>query len=163
MQLPHKVAVVLVIALIAHIAFYYPILPEIMATNFGAGGRPQGWMSKSTFILFETGLILFVGFLMFGLPRLIKNIPPSLVNIPNRHYWLAKGRKEKTVTLLHREMGWVFAGLLALFILVNQLVFRANIGDEKRLSGWFMVVFVGFLLFVAIWVIRFIIIFRKPE
>lgn len=163
MQLPHKISVVSFTALIAHFAFYYPRLPEIIATNFGGGGRPQGWMSKSTFILFELGLVLLIGFMMFGLPRLIKNIPNSLVNMPNRHYWLADDRKEKTLMILQREMGWVFVGLLAFFIAVNHLVFEANLADPKRLSDWFLFVFVGFLLFVTVWGIRFLIIFRKPK
>ncbi len=163
MQLPHKIALILFIALMAHFAFYYPSLPEIIATNFGGGGKPQGWMSKSTFILFDTGLVLLVGFLMFGVPLLVKNIPHSLVNIPNRHYWLAEGRKEKTVALLHREMGWIFVGFLCFFIVVNHLVFQANLSDPIRLSSWFMVILIGFLVFIAIWVFKFLIIFRKPK
>lgn len=162
-QLPHKIAGFLFVVLLAHFAFYYPSLPDFIATNFRGDGEPQGWMSKNTFILFELGLVLFLGFLKFGLPRLVKNIPPSLVNIPNRHYWLAADRKEKTLALLDREMGWFFAGLLAFFILVNHTVFQANISEPKRLSGWFMIIFVGFLLFVVIWGIKFLFIFRKPS
>ncbi|NNF00897.1 MAG: DUF1648 domain-containing protein [Pyrinomonadaceae bacterium] len=163
LQLPHKIAVVLFVLFLAHFAYYYPSLPEYIASNFRGDGQPQAWMSRSTFILFESGLLLIIAFMMFGLPRLIKNIPPTLVNMPNRHYWLAPERQEKTRAILHREMGWILVGMITFFIAVNHLVFEANLAEPQRLSGWFMVVFIAFLLFVVIWGIRFLIIFRKPK
>ena len=163
MQLPHKIGIFLVLALLVHFAIYYPYLPEIMATHFGAGGEPNGWMSKEGFILFEVVLISFVAFVKFGLPRLIKTVPKSLINIPNRDYWLSAKQRGSTLETLNREMGWVFIGVLIFLITINQLVYQANLDDNKVLSNWILVIFFGFLRFIAIWIVRFFIIFKLPK
>ena len=163
MQLPHFIAVILFLVLLAHFGYYYPILPEMLASHFGLRGKPDGWMSKDGFIVFEVVLLLIIAFLKFGVPHLFKKIPAALVNIPNRHYWLAEERKQHTLEILHREMGWVFVGIVSLMIAVNHLIFQANLSDNKSLPNMFWLVFIGFLVFILIWFFRFKIIFKIPD
>ena len=72
------------------------MLPERLATHFGAGGQPNGWMSRSgytTFIsLFGVALPLFVIVICF----LCRFLPAWTVNIPNREYWLSPERHSQT-------------------------------------------------------------------
>jgi uncharacterized membrane protein len=35
------------------VAIYYPHLPDRVASHFGAGGVPDGWMSKAAFAAFS--------------------------------------------------------------------------------------------------------------
>ncbi len=163
MKTPHYIAIFLIFVLLAHYAYYYPALPEYMSTHFGARGRPDGWMSKTFFIIFQCAILALVAFAKFGLPRLVNNIGKSFINIPNRDYWLEEGRKKETFEVLDREMGWIFVAVVIFFIAVNQLVYNANLSDPQALSGWFLVLFIGFMAVMAVWIVRFFIIFKLPK
>jgi len=108
-----------------------------LATDFGARGTPNGWKSKEGFLFFEIVIIGVIGILQLALPRFLK-VPTSMVNIPNREYWLSDERNEKTLQTLNREMGWVFVSVLAFLISVNHLVYQANLTDGRTLSDSFL-------------------------
>ena len=74
--------------------FYYPQLPDTIATHFAGNGEPNGWSSKSTFFLLMIGIMVFIG-ISLG-PSVLWLWQPGLVNLPNRDYWLAPERNEQT-------------------------------------------------------------------
>ena len=78
-----------------HMAVYYPQLPERMATHFGPNGQADGWMSKSAFTAFFLIMITFMTALMSGIGTLIRVLPPEMINLPNKEYWLAPERRRK--------------------------------------------------------------------
>ncbi len=131
MRLSRIILYFLISFFLAQMVYYYPVLPETMASHFGAFGQPDGWMSKRTFFLLE-GLILIVIVLEFTLlPRLIGKMPMSLINMPNKEFWFAEERRSETLSIIKSYFEWFSISLLALFIAVNQMIFRANINREN--------------------------------
>jgi hypothetical protein len=63
-------------------------MPGVMATHFGASGSANGWQTKTQFFVVEIvmlGVCLLIG---FGIPFIISKAPPSLINLPNKEFWL---------------------------------------------------------------------------
>ena len=152
----------LVIGFIGQIIYYYPNLPEKITSHFNGFGEPDGWMSKSSFIIFE-GVILFLIIAEFTLlPLLIEKIPDSLINLPNKNYWLANDRRAETFSAIRVYFEWFSVGLLGLFIAVNEMVFRANLNQQSLSNSiWFGLI--AFFLFVGIWLVKFLLRFKLPK
>src|SRR5687768_4726464 len=107
---------------LAQSVYYYSALPEKMASHFNAAGEVDGWMSKSSFFIFEGGILLLILAEFTLIPFLIKILPDSLINLPNKDFWLAKERREETFAAIRDYFEWFSILLLALFIAVNQMV-----------------------------------------
>lgn len=162
MRLPRMILFLLFGIFVAQIGYYYLNLPEIVASHFDGAGNPNGWMSKSTFVIFEVFLLFFVvGQFMF-IPRMIGKMPDSLINLPNKKYWLAKERRAETMAIIRDYFEWFSVALLALFIAINQLVFRANMNHENLSDKLTWLIIAVFLAFVFVWLISLVRKFRKP-
>ena len=137
-------------------------MPGVMATHFGASGSANGWQTKGQFFFLEfvmLGVCLLIG---FGVPAIIAAAPPSLVNLPNKDFWLAPVRRDHTLAVFRIQMAWFACALITFLIVVNQLVFNANQSVPHHLNGpQFTMALVAFLAFVAIWTLRLIGYFSK--
>lgn len=161
MSLARAILYILIGIFLAHIVFYYPNLPENVASHFNGLGEPNGWMSKQNFVIFEGVILLIIIFEFTLLPALIKKMPNSLINLPNKDYWLAAERRETTFFTMGKYFEWLSIALLSLFIAINQLVFQANL-TRQNLPGTAMWLILGaFVAFTIIWSIKFVIRFRK--
>jgi uncharacterized membrane protein len=162
MRLSRIVLFFLIGTFVAQAVYYYPVLPDPMASHFDGAGRPDAWMSKRSFFIFEA-LILGLIVLEFTLlPWLIGKMPLSLINMPNKQYWFADERREETLAVIGRFFEWFAAALLALFTAVNQLVFRANL-DGENLSSKMWLILLAFFVFVAVWLVKFFRQFRMEK
>lgn len=160
MDLLKAVLAFLVISFIGQIVYYYPNLPERMASHFNAFGEPDRWMSKSAFMIFEFVVLLLVIAEFTILPLLIKSLPESLINLPNKDYWLAAERREKTFLILKRFFEIFSIILLLLFISINEFVFRSNL-NKQDLSNFVWLILLLFLTFFAFLTFRLISKFKK--
>jgi uncharacterized membrane protein len=83
---------ILVLVAVVQFTYYYPRLPEMVASHFDGEGRPNGCMPKNEFFkMFAVITALIIGIFLL-LPKLIKRVPPSMINLPNKDYWLAPER-----------------------------------------------------------------------
>lgn len=145
-----------------HLAKHYPLMPDRMASHFGAGGVPDGWSSKDHFFLLF-GVMLTVMTAMFGgLAFLIPALPASTINIPNREYYLSPENRERTYGILVSYMLWFGAATTAFMILVAEETFRANLEPSPRLGDGFLIGLVAYLLLAVLGTIVLIMRFRKP-
>lgn len=137
-------------------------MPGVMATHFGASGSANGWQTKGQFFIVELimlGVCLLIG---FGIPFIISKAPPSLINLPNKEFWLAPVRRDHTISVMRMQMAWFACALLTFLIVVNQLVYNANQSAPRHLNGpQFTMALIAFLSFVAIWTIRLVTYFSK--
>jgi hypothetical protein len=111
-----------------------PSLPAVVASHFSAGGVADGFMPRDMYVLFmgavSLGLPLAIGALLSQMHRL----PVSLINIPNRAYWLAPERADASRQYLARH-GNVFMALLVAFMcFVHWQVVDANRTQPPRLA-----------------------------
>ena len=149
------------IVFLAQNAFYYSKLPERMATHFDASGNADGWMPKDAFLVFGLVLVLLVVGQFLILPVLLKKMPVSLINLPNKDYWMAPERREETVSILRSYFEWFGCALLLMFIVINQMAITANLSGA-RLSGASWLAIGGFIVFSVVWTIGLMRKFRKP-
>ena len=141
---------------VAQIFYYYPNLPEMMASHFNGYGAPDGFASKQSFVLLEGVILLVIIFEFALLPLLIEKMPDSLINLPNKDFWLAKERRAVAFLILRCYFEWLSLALLVLFIAVNGLVFRANINHTNLPPLEMWLILGAFLVFVLAWMIKFI-------
>ena len=160
MKLSRAILFCLIGVFVAQFAFYYPNLPESVASHFGADGIADGFMRKSNFAIFEAVLLLLLIGEFTVLPALIEKFPDSLINLPNKNYWLAAERRPATFAVLQSYFEWLSVLLLLLFIAVNQAVFKANINREN-LGSAVLIILILFLAAVTVWMIKFIKHFNK--
>lgn len=162
LSLPRQIALFLTAVFISQISYYYAVLPDPVATHFNSEGVADGFMSKQANLFFDLGLLVFA----FFIPQLntffIAKLPVSLINLPHREYWFADERRAETLKVFKTFFEWLSVAMLALFISINQLLIEANL-NRQPLSDKFWFALGGFLLFMAVWLYKFITRFnQKP-
>lgn len=129
-------------------------LPARVASHFDGGGRPNGWMSRSSYLI-------FVGAFGLGLPailvlgfRALRYLPADLINLPRRDYWLAPERRAATVAALFQRSLWLACLLIAMMLAVHLLVVHANNQVPVRLSTPMILGLMAlFLAGIAAWIL----------
>lgn len=145
-----------------HLVHYYPLMPERMASHFGAGGKADGWSGKDEFFVLMGVMLTVMAGMFGGLALAIPALPVSLVNIPNREYYLSPENRERTYGIIVSFMLWFGAATTAFMILVADQTFHANLEEPHRLGDGFMIGLVAYLVFTVVATIVLILRFRKP-
>jgi uncharacterized membrane protein len=157
MRLPGSIFTALIVYGVMQGHYYASRMPDILATHFGGRGQPNGWQTHSAFLVTEVFVVALATLIGFGVPALMRAIPVSLMNVPNKEYWFAPERRENTLAYFRMTFAWFGCGLLAFLLFVNELVFRANLVTPRRLNTTaFVAVLFTFLAFTAIWIVRLI-------
>jgi hypothetical protein len=135
MRAPLAVIGALMLVAVARCVAVLGTLPPRMASHFDGSGQPNGFMSQgdffSFFALFGGGTVA----LMLAIPWLARAVPPSLINIPNREYWLTPERLPLVQRKLGAWAGWFAASLTAFLVAVLELVLRANLAHKPMANG----------------------------
>ncbi len=92
---------------------YYPLLPDKVASHFGPSGKPDAWSTKSVFVTLYLAVIGGCALFFLGLGFIIRVIPRSLLNLPNKAYWLAEERREQTYDFMLSYTLWFSSATLA--------------------------------------------------
>lgn len=101
--------------------------------------------------------------LMLATSKLTSIIPVRFVNLPNKDYWLADGRKGQSLIYISGCMHIFGIAINLFFLFMNHMVFLANFERPARLNETAVFSALGiFLLFTAAWFFTFIRHFRKP-
>ena len=144
--------------------YYYPQLPETVASHYGPSGSADGWSSKTTFLVLYIGLVCFMAGLFALLPRWVRRLPTSMINIPNKDYWLAPERREQTMQRFADQMLSFGIAVVLVLIVIFQLVFTANLPGSQGFSTTTMAIILGgFLLGVLVWTVRMLRAYRVPR
>jgi uncharacterized membrane protein len=162
MRLSRIIILCLIGVFLVQVGYFYLNLPGVVASHFDGTGNPNGWMSKGAFVIFEIFLLIFVVGQFMLIPRMIEKMPDSLINLPNKGYWLAPERRPATIGIIGIYFEWFAIALLLVFIAVNQLVFHANMSHENLSDKQARLVVGLFLAFVVVWLIKLIRYFYKP-
>ena len=137
-------------------------LPLLVASHFDAGGRPNAFMSRG-------GYTRFVLCLGIGLPVIVVGILTAVysrateLKLPNREYWLAPQRLDRTRAFLVAHGVWFGSLLVILVAMVHWLELAANRQQPPHLSSQsFIAVMIAFLIATAAWVATLMFAFRRP-
>lgn len=152
--------VVLALA-VGQLVYYYPRLPETVASHFDAGGRADDSMSTQMFFTFMA-VITGMTALMTLVISYAAGQTSEGINLPNKAYWLAPERREATLEYLSRTALVFGTATLALLVVMMHLSFRANFSPERSMGNAPWVVMLAYLGFLAVWIGRVFWRFRKP-
>ena len=138
----------LVLAAIAQCIHDYPLLPDRMASHFGASGMPNGWMTKPQFFMTFAILLLPALLVEFWVGRRITNKPDAKLNLPNKEHWLAPERRAETFAYFASFFAWYGCAFLFVVVYTMGLAMRANFVSPPLLpTGPIVAVIGGFVLF----------------
>jgi ABC-type spermidine/putrescine transport system permease subunit I len=158
-------AIILALLCACFLAFWDwsgPQLPERVATHFNVHGESNGWMSRAAdqefMLVFGLTLPLFIVVLNYA----TRFLPPFLVNIPHRNYWLAPERRRETSDYLLRGSLW-FACLAVLFVIgLHYATVQANKQNPPHLSMSLMwAVVAPFIAGTIIYLLALVLHFRR--
>lgn len=156
------VFVLLCLACVAHVLWYYPRLPEQVAHHFGASGRPDAWGHKSQFLVvcLVTAGVMMATFLGLGLA--MQKIPNSLINLPNKDYWLAPVRRQQTLDYMFPQLLWL--GSLTMLLLLDMFhqSFMVHLGKATKLNHFWITMGI-YLILTTVWCIAIYKRFNKKE
>ena len=136
--------------------------PAELATHFGVSGAADAWMSHSSFIFLQIALWLCVTLCFWGGRYLLPLVPPELISVPERDYWLGPSRRAETTA---RIAAWMEAfGVITLLFLmgVNHSLFEANRLPEPRLGTGFFVALCLYFGCTVSWAVALFRVFRRP-
>lgn len=143
-------------------AFYYPQLPAVVASHFDGDGFANGWSSRNVFFTIYLGVVALLIGVFAVLPRWFGERGKLQLNLPNRDYWLAPERRRQTLDFFQRQMLILGIAHLALAIYTIQLAIIANLQQAGRLHGSLIWLLGLYFLFLAAWLTRIYLKFRKP-
>lgn len=158
-----RIFLFLLLVVVLHGIYYYPQLPEQVASHFDARGEPNDWMPRGIFFGVYWGMAGVVALTFLGLPLLLERLPDKLINLPRKDYWLAPERRAETVAYMRREFLWPGCATLIFVIGVFHLAIEANLAATPRLSRWAAWLIVGYVAFMLLWAGRLLFHFwKKP-
>jgi uncharacterized membrane protein len=149
------------LAAVGDLLWLYPHLPAQIATKFNAAGTAIEWSAKEGFLAFHVCLLcLLIGMALAG-RYLVPLIPPHLVNVPRRDYWLAPERQAFT----RRRIGELVLGIcttnLAFVTVLTHLTLRANLATPPMLGREQFYLVGGLFVVFAILIVPEVLFFRK--
>jgi serine/threonine-protein kinase len=121
-------------ALALTLAATYPWMPERVATHFGPDGGPDGWESRSAYATYLLSASVLISALCAGPLYLARKLPDSLINIPERDYWLAPENRDEAHARLFALGLAIATATTVLFIALHLLTVRANRSRPPRLE-----------------------------
>lgn len=154
----------LLLVLAAFVGVTSSTLPPIVASHFASGGTVNGYMPRGVYTVLLLTLIVGVPLLLALLPAAVAGSGGKNLNIPNRDFWLAPQRRERTLAFI-RVHGLWFAAAVAIFMAyVHWLVLQANELRPPHLSvigltSGLMV----FLLILVVWLVVLVAHFRRHD
>ncbi len=146
-------------------AYYYPKLPYKVAIHFNASGFPDNFSGKLFSALMQVGVVIFMALVVFVSDYFIKHGSDNFINIPNRKYWLAPERRERTIDLLSSFVYWLGILTNLFLIFVSQRIINVNLNPEMTLGHHFWAYLTAYLLslFISIWIFFRILNSRKKD
>ena len=153
----------LIAATLAQLAWYYPRLPARVASHFDAAGLAKAFMPKDGFLAIHLVVLGILAVVFLLIPALIGRLPPSMINLPNKDYWLAPERRVHTAQKLQSFLVGFGNVTLLFLLLVFREAMQANLLPSPQLSNRIWV----FLVLLGVWsivgTVRLLRAFRLPD
>jgi uncharacterized membrane protein len=163
-RVPRILFFAIVLAAIAQCVHNFPLLPDRLASHFGASGIPNGWMTKSQFFVTYAVVLLPALIVEFWAHRRIAKTPDAKLRLPNKEYWLAPEHRAETFAYFESFFAWFGCAFLLVEVSAMGLAMRANFETPPVLpTGPIVSVIAGFVLFNVAAVIMMLRRFSTPQ
>ncbi len=147
-HIPRSLFFAILLAGIAECVHDYSSLPDRLASHFSASGIPNGWMTKSQFLITYALMMLPALLIEFWVPYRMASKSEAQLRLPNKEYWLAPERRVATFAYFEGFFSWYGCALLFVEVFAMSLAMRANYDSPPRLpTGPIVSVIIGFVLF----------------
>ena len=131
-------------------------LPQQMATHFDASGHPNGWMSRSSAVVFQGCIGLILPLIIAAVFFTVRFVSPDLIRIPRRDFWFAPERRAETYAYLSCRGFWLASLLVVLQGVVWYQLIEANARNIPQLSTSGLSVVLGvFGVAMLAWIVSF--------
>ena len=155
--------VLLLLAVAAHIAYYYGRVPDSLASHFGGSGRPNAWSSRTAFFGLYAALALLMAAVFGYMPLILARMSASSFNIPHREYWLSGERRAESLAFIGDRMARMGSATLLFMMAMMQLVIVTNFRQPPTLpTAPFLIVMGAYMINLAVWILRFRGHFKRP-
>jgi uncharacterized membrane protein len=154
-RLPRLLFAVLAVGAAIYFSSYYAQMPEVVASHFNGRGVPNGWQTKSAFFGLFVAVSVLAAVVGFGIPRIIASLPPQMINLPNKRYWLAPEHLAETLDFLSAYFAWFGCAAFLVMILTFDYAIQSNLHPNNRPDVsrmWYILA--GFLAFMVVWIAR---------
>jgi uncharacterized membrane-anchored protein YitT (DUF2179 family) len=151
------------VAMVARAVVVWSDLPPVMASHFDAQGVPNGFQSRGAFmsIIFGVQAVMIVAFGVVA--ALLHRIPPSLINLPYREYWLTGDRMHEAIERTATWTAWFGCGTSALIFGVFELALQANLTRTPLDSTLMWLLLGGFFVGAGVGVVRLFASLKPPH
>ena len=162
MKLPVGILAVLALLMVVQMAYYYLQLPDTVASHFDATGTPNGWMSKTAFVVIILAALPLSAAPTAGFALVLHHVQDAM-NLPNKEYWLAPERRDNTLAFVGASMIWIESLIVALLLVINYFVCRLNIDGDNRLALPMIPTLVVFLGGLSVIITRMVLRFKGHQ
>ena len=83
-RLPRRLYLFLVLVCLLMLGYYYPQMPQRMASHFAADGSPNGWQPRDSFFLMMFVICASSAIVTFFAPWQIASSNDARINLPNK-------------------------------------------------------------------------------
>jgi len=139
------------------------VLPPKVASHFGRDGAANGYMWRHTYVYFMLAFVVLLPLFFSFVASAVARVPVTMINIPNRDYWLAPERRGLVVDGLRRQMQMFSAMLVVFLCFVHWEVVRANQSMPPMLDNRSFMLGMGlFMAALIVWIVSLRRQFRVP-
>ena len=135
MKLERWMLVLLLSVMAVQSIYYYPQLPQTLASQLDGHGQPSGWVSKKAFFSLHAGLLVLMTLVFFIAPPILFHLRVPWINLPNKGYWLAVGRRAETIVFLEKQLRWFGCATLLFGFCIVQFVIHTNLTEGQAFSN----------------------------
>ncbi len=159
---PAFILVMLYLYFFSYLVFSASYLPSFVATHFNGSGMPNGWMDRSSYLLFMAVFSFVLPLLLVGTSFTLRFFPDNYFNIPCRDYWLAPERRTETFSYFVTHSLWFACIALCFIIGIHFSIIQANSMIPAHLSTPMILGLIGcFVVGLVVWIVRMIFHFKR--
>ena len=115
----------------------YDSLPEKMPSHFNFQGQADGYSTKSQFYTLWIFTLALLNTILPSVKLILKVVPSSMINIPNREYWLGvPGRKQEVIANMTNLMVALAVCINIMFFLIFESIRSFALTGTASIPMW---------------------------
>lgn len=138
-------------------------LPDPMASHFDNNGVPNAFQSRATFMSIMFGVLALLVFSFVVAPRLMRFIPPKLLNLPYRSYWIKRENVGEALDRYATWSMWFGCGTFVLMLCVFELALQANLKLQPMNPTLMWTLLGAYLVGTLVAIARLYAVFKPPR